>query len=60
MHSNVQYLEFHRGSHRTGVSKGWVLVCINEDSDEEGWVLNEDVVQLVGSHLQANIKEVIR
>ena len=29
-------LKFHRGSCRTGVSKGWGLICINDDSDEEG------------------------
>ena len=52
-------LEFHRGSHRTGVSKGWGLVCINEDGDEDGWVLNEKVVQLIGSHPQADGIEVI-
>ena len=32
-------LEFHRGSQRTGVEKGWGLVCNNEESKEEGWVL---------------------
>ncbi len=39
-------LEFHRGSHRTGVSKGWGLVCVYEDGEEERWVLNEEVVEL--------------
>ncbi len=38
-------LEFHRGSHRTGVSKDWGLVCINEDGNEKGWLLNEELVQ---------------
>jgi hypothetical protein len=52
-------LEFHRGSQRTGVEKGWVLVCINEEFKEEGWVLNEEVVELIGSHAQANEIEVI-
>ncbi len=52
-------LEFHRGSHMTGVSKGWGLVCINEDGDDEGWVLNKEVVQLICSHPQADGIEVI-
>ncbi len=52
-------LEFHRGSRRTGVSKGWGLVCINEDGDEEGWVLNQEVVELIGSYRQADGIEVI-
>ena len=52
-------LKFHRGSHRTGVSKGRGLVCINEDGDEEGWVLNEEVVELIGSYRQADGIEVI-
>ncbi len=52
-------LEFHRGSRRTGVTKGWGLVCINEDGNEEGWLLNEEVVQLIGSHQQVDGIEVI-
>jgi hypothetical protein len=35
------------------------LVCINEDGDEEGWLLNEEVVQLIGSHQQVDGIEVI-
>jgi hypothetical protein len=35
------------------------LVCINEESEEEGWVLNEEVIELIGSHTQANEIEVI-
>ena len=50
---------FHRGSRRTGESKGQGLVCINEDGDEEGWVLNEEVVQFIGSYPQADGIEVI-
>ena len=50
-------LEFHRGSRRTGVEKGWGLVCINEESEEEGWVLND--IDLIGSHAQADEIEVI-
>ncbi len=52
-------LEFHRGSRRTDESKGWGLVCINEDGNEEWLVLNEEVVQLIGSHPQADGIEVI-
>ena len=36
-----------------------MLVCINEDGNEEGWVLNEEVVELIGSHPQADGIEVI-
>ncbi len=35
-----------------------MLVCINKDGDEEGWVLNEEVVQLIGSHPHADGIEV--
>jgi hypothetical protein len=35
------------------------LVCINEDGEEEGWILNEEVVQLIGSHAQADGIEVL-
>jgi len=52
-------LEFHRGSRRTATTKGWGLVCINEDGKEEGWILNDEVVQLIGSHAQADGIEVI-
>ena len=52
-------LEFHRGSRRTGVEKGWGLVCINEESEEEGWVLNEEVIELIGAHTQADDIEII-
>ena len=52
-------LEFHRGSCRTGVLKGWGLVCIHEYGDEEGWLLNKEVVQLMGSHRQVDDIEVI-
>ena len=52
-------LEFHRGSQRTGVEKGCGLVCINEESEEEGWVLNEEVIELIGSQAQADEIEVI-
>ena len=52
-------LEFHRGSRMTGVEKGWGLVCINEESEEEGCVLNEEVIELIGSHAQADEIEVI-
>jgi hypothetical protein len=52
-------LEFHRGSRRTGVEKGWGLVCINEESEEEGWVLNEEVIELIGAHTQADDIEVV-
>jgi hypothetical protein len=51
-------LEFHRGSHKSGISKGWGSVCINEDCNGEGWILNEEVVQLIGSHPQADGIEV--
>ncbi len=51
--------EFHRVSRRTGVEKGWGLVCINEECEEEGWVLNEEVIELIGSHAHADEIEVI-
>ena len=35
------------------------MVCINEESEEEGWVLNEEVIELIGSHAQADEIEVI-
>ena len=35
------------------------MVCINEDSDEEGWVLIEEEVELIGFHPQLDGIEVI-
>lgn len=42
-------LEFHKASQRTGVEICWGLVCINDESEEEGWVLNNEVIELIGS-----------
>ena len=53
------HLEFHRGSRKTGVSKDSVLVCIDENGDEEGWVLNQEMVQSIGSHPQVDGIDVI-
>ena len=52
-------LEFHSGSRRTGVEKGWGLVCINDESEEEEWVLNEENIELIGSHAQAHCKRAV-
>ena len=52
-------LEFHRDSQRTGVEKVCGLICINEESKEEGWVSNEEVIELIGSHAQADEIEII-
>ena len=50
----------YRSNQRTGVEKGWGLVCINEESEEEGWVLNEEVIELIGSHARADEIEVMK
>ena len=45
-------LEYHRGSRKRGITKGWGLVCIDENGEEEGWLLNGDVIELIGLHSQ--------
>ena len=35
------------------------MVCINDESEEEGCVLNEEVIEVIGSHAQADEIEVI-
>ncbi len=53
-------LEYHRGSRKRGITKGWGLVCIDENGEEEGWVLNEDVIELIGLHSQEGGVQIIR
>ncbi len=48
----------HPGLRCTDMGKTY-QVCINEAGGDEGWVLNEEVVQLIGSHLQVNDVELI-
>ena len=45
-------LEYHKGSRKRGITKGWGLVCIYENAEEEGWLLKEDVIELIGLHSQ--------
>ena len=40
-------LEFHRGSQKRCITKGWGLVCIDEDGEEEQWLINEDDMELI-------------
>ena len=37
---------------QSGISKGWGLACIDEDGEEEGWLLNKDVIEFIGLHQQ--------
>lgn len=53
-------LEYHRGSRKRGITKGWGLVCIDENGEEEGWLLNKDVIELIGLHSQEGGVQIIR
>ncbi len=35
-----------------GITKGWGLVSIDENGEEEVWLLNKDVIELIGLHQQ--------
>ena len=52
-------LEFHRGAQKSGIIKGWGMVCIDQDCEKEGWFLNEEVIQSIRSHLKESGKEVV-
>ena len=36
------------------------MVCIDENGEEEGWLLNEDVIELIGLHSQEGGVQIIR
>ena len=36
------------------------MVCIDENGEEEGWLLNEDVIELIGLHSQERGVQIIR
>ena len=52
-------LEYRRGSQKRGITKGWGLVCIDENGEEEGWLLNKDVIELIGLHSQEGGVQII-
>lgn len=45
---------------KSGTTKGWQLVCIEQDGEEEGWFLNEEVIKFIGSHVQESVLQIFK
>lgn len=49
-----------RGSWKRDTTKGWGLVCIDKDGEEDGCLLTKDVIELIGLHQQEGGVQVVR
>ena len=52
--------EFHCANRMLGTNKGWGLVAIDEDGEECGWEINDNLCEMIADREQAAGVEVIR
>ena len=56
-----QNLEFHRNNQKKGIDGGWGVVGVDEDDKNVGWVINDELVIMIGETAQdSDIKVVHR